>query len=64
MILSLLRIVRHSYHPHTAVLVNDEKGERLTPTTMQSILVTSRTRSGKSACRWLYHFRKQSDESN
>jgi high affinity sulfate transporter 1 len=32
MILSLLRIVRHSYHPHTAVLVNDEKGEwRLHP---------------------------------
>jgi MFS superfamily sulfate permease-like transporter len=27
MVLSLLRIVRHSYHPHTAVLVNDEKGE-------------------------------------
>lgn len=25
MILSLFRIVRHSYHPHTAVLVNDEK---------------------------------------
>jgi sulfate permease, SulP family len=32
MILSLLRIVRHSYRPHTAVLVNDEKGEwRLRP---------------------------------
>ena len=31
-ILSLLRIVRHSYHPHTAVLVEDEKGEwRLHP---------------------------------
>jgi len=32
MILSLLRIVRHSYHPHTAVLMNDDKGEwRLHP---------------------------------
>src|SRR5215471_15551789 len=32
MILSLLRIVDHSYHPHTAVQVNDEKGEwRLHP---------------------------------
>jgi MFS superfamily sulfate permease-like transporter len=27
MILSLLRIVQHSYHPHTGVLVKDEKGE-------------------------------------
>jgi MFS superfamily sulfate permease-like transporter len=27
MTLSLLRVVRHSYHPHTAVLVHDEKGE-------------------------------------
>ena len=27
MTLSLLRIVRHSYHPHTAVMVRDEKGE-------------------------------------
>jgi SulP family sulfate permease len=27
MILSLLRIVKHSYHPHTGVLVRDEKGE-------------------------------------
>lgn len=26
MVLSLLRIVRHSYHPHTAVLVEDENG--------------------------------------
>jgi sulfate permease, SulP family len=26
MVVSLLRIVRHSYHPHTAVLVEDEKG--------------------------------------
>ena len=25
MILSLFRIVRRSYHPHTAVLVNDER---------------------------------------
>jgi len=32
MILSLLRIVDHSYHPHTAVQVDDEKGEwRLHP---------------------------------
>jgi high affinity sulfate transporter 1 len=32
MVLSLLRIVQHSYHPHTAVLVVGEKGEwRLTP---------------------------------
>ena len=32
MILSLLRIVNHSYHPHTAVLMLDEKGEwRLHP---------------------------------
>jgi SulP family sulfate permease len=32
MILSLLRIVRHSYHPHTAVLVETESGIwRLTP---------------------------------
>jgi MFS superfamily sulfate permease-like transporter len=27
MVLSLLRIVQHSYHPHTAVLVKDQKGE-------------------------------------
>jgi sulfate permease, SulP family len=27
MILSLLRIVHHSYHPHTAVLMKDQKGE-------------------------------------
>jgi MFS superfamily sulfate permease-like transporter len=27
MILSLLRIVQHSYHPHTGVLVRDQKGE-------------------------------------
>jgi SulP family sulfate permease len=27
MVLSLLRIVHHSYHPHTAVLVKDQKGE-------------------------------------
>jgi sulfate permease, SulP family len=27
MILSLLRIVQHSYHPHTAVLTRDENGE-------------------------------------
>lgn len=27
MILSLLRIVQHSYHPHTGVLAKDEKGE-------------------------------------
>jgi MFS superfamily sulfate permease-like transporter len=27
MILSLLRIVQHSYHPHTGVLTRDEKGE-------------------------------------
>lgn len=27
MILSLLRIVQHSYHPHTGVLARDEKGE-------------------------------------
>jgi MFS superfamily sulfate permease-like transporter len=27
MALSLLRIVRHSYHPHTAVVVKDQKGE-------------------------------------
>jgi len=27
MTLSLLRIVHHSYHPHTAILVRDEKGE-------------------------------------
>jgi MFS superfamily sulfate permease-like transporter len=27
MTLSLLRIVQHSYHPHTAVMVRDEKGE-------------------------------------
>jgi MFS superfamily sulfate permease-like transporter len=27
MALSLLRIVNHSYHPHTAILVRDEKGE-------------------------------------
>jgi SulP family sulfate permease len=26
MVLSLLRIVRHSYHPHTAVLTKDEQG--------------------------------------
>ena len=26
MVLSLLRIVHHSYHPHTAVLVKDQKG--------------------------------------
>jgi SulP family sulfate permease len=26
MVMSLLRIVRHSYHPHTAVLVRDEDG--------------------------------------
>jgi MFS superfamily sulfate permease-like transporter len=26
MVVSLLRIVRHSYHPHTAVMVEDEKG--------------------------------------
>jgi SulP family sulfate permease len=26
MVLSLLRVVRHSYHPHTAVLVEGEKG--------------------------------------
>jgi sulfate permease, SulP family len=26
MVVSLLRIVRHSYHPHTGVLVRDEKG--------------------------------------
>jgi sulfate permease, SulP family len=32
MTLSLLRIVQHSYHPHTSVLVRDEKGEwRLRP---------------------------------
>jgi MFS superfamily sulfate permease-like transporter len=32
MALSLLRIVHHSYHPHTAVLVHDPKGEwRFTP---------------------------------
>jgi high affinity sulfate transporter 1 len=32
MALSLLRIVHHSYHPHTAVLVQDPKGEwRFTP---------------------------------
>jgi MFS superfamily sulfate permease-like transporter len=32
MILSLLRIVHHSYHPHSAILVNDEKKEwRLRP---------------------------------
>ncbi|MGC9950307.1 MAG: SulP family inorganic anion transporter [Bryobacteraceae bacterium] len=32
MTLSLLRIVRHSYHPHTAVMVKDQKGEwRVTP---------------------------------
>jgi SulP family sulfate permease len=32
MVLSLLRIVRHSYHPHTAVLVESESGIwRLTP---------------------------------
>jgi sulfate permease, SulP family len=32
MILSLLRIVHHSYHPHTAVMLMDPKGEwRLTP---------------------------------
>ena len=32
MVLSLLRIVRHSYHPHTAVLVRSEDGIwRLTP---------------------------------
>jgi high affinity sulfate transporter 1 len=32
MILSLLRIVQHAYHPHTAVLVKDQKGEwRATP---------------------------------
>ena len=32
MVLSLLRIVHHSYHPHTAVLVKDQKGEwRFTP---------------------------------
>jgi sulfate permease, SulP family len=32
MVLSLLRIVRHSYHPHTAVLVKGESGIwRLTP---------------------------------
>jgi len=32
MVVSLLRIVRHSYHPHTAVLVEDEKGIwRMTP---------------------------------
>ncbi len=28
MVLSLLRIVHHSYHPHTAVMVQDQKGER------------------------------------
>jgi sulfate permease, SulP family len=27
MLLSLLRIVQHSYHPHTALLVKDENGE-------------------------------------
>jgi high affinity sulfate transporter 1 len=27
MTLSLLRIVHHSYHPHTAILVRDEKGD-------------------------------------
>ena len=27
MILSLLRIVQHSYHPHTGILAKDEKGE-------------------------------------
>ncbi len=27
MVLSLLRIVHHSYHPHTAVMVQDQKGE-------------------------------------
>ena len=27
MTLSLLRVVHHSYHPHTAVLVRDQKGE-------------------------------------
>jgi sulfate permease, SulP family len=26
MVVSLLRIVRHSYHPHTAVLIEDERG--------------------------------------
>jgi sulfate permease, SulP family len=32
MVVSLLRIVRHSYHPHTAVLVEDERGIwRMTP---------------------------------
>ena len=31
MILSLLRIVSHSYQPHTAVLVNEEKEWRLRP---------------------------------
>ena len=32
MLVSLLRIVRHSYHPHTAVLVEGERGTwRLTP---------------------------------
>jgi MFS superfamily sulfate permease-like transporter len=32
MVLSLLRIVRHSYHPHTAVLIESESGIwRLTP---------------------------------
>jgi len=32
MVLSLLRIVRHSYHPHTAVLVQEQGGIwRLTP---------------------------------
>jgi MFS superfamily sulfate permease-like transporter len=32
MVLSLLRVVRHSYHPHTAVLVETESGIwRLTP---------------------------------
>jgi high affinity sulfate transporter 1 len=32
MVLSLLRVVRHSYHPHTAVLIETEEGIwRLTP---------------------------------
>jgi high affinity sulfate transporter 1 len=38
MILSLLRIVQHSYHPHTAVLVTGPKGEwRLAPVTTGAV---------------------------